>query len=464
VITSGSGVGARVSTSRRSRGFGPGRRAGRLALLLAGVSMSGLRAAAGQERTVTLEEAIRLALQVQPAVVQARGDVDVARAGQREAIGGYLPTVSFSSSLSQNSPDRWNPQTQQYITGQRSVSYSTGLSASLLIFDGFSRMAQTKAAGATAASAEASLTNQRFQVILQTKQAFFNALAAAELVKVTQTQVARSEQQLKISKDKLAAGSAIRSDTLRATVDLGNARLQLLNAQAQLATAEANLARLIGVEGAVHASGQPAFPDLAALDTAALRQEVLRASPAVQAAEAQARAARAQVGVSRSQYLPTISASYSQNWAGAQNDVWLSPSSVVNWPKLGNSWSLRFNLSWPIFNGFTRETGLTRSLASRDAAEARAADARRQANANFTQQLAALEAAAQQLAIAQASRAAAEEDLRVQQERYRLGAATIVDVLTSQVSLGQAEVNLVQARLNVLLAKAQIEALLGREL
>jgi outer membrane protein TolC len=52
----------------------------------------------------------------------------------------------------------------------------------------------------------------------------------------------------------------------------------------------------------------------------------------------------------------------------------------------------------------------------------------------------------------------------VQQERYRLGAATIVEVLTSQVSLDQAEVDLVQARLDVMLAKAQIEALVGREL
>ncbi len=465
MITSRNEVAGRLVRGRRTwkRVVAPRRGLG-AAVLLAAASVFGVGPAAAQDRTVTLEEAIRLALRTQPAVVQAEGDLDVAHAGQREAVGSYLPTLSFSSGLSQNSPDRWNPQTQQYITGQRSVSYSTGLSASLLIFDGFSRLAQTKAANATAASADASLTNQRFQVILQTKQAFFNALAAAELVKVSQTQVERSERQLKISKDKLAAGSAIRSDTLRATVDLGNARLQLLNAQAQLATAEANLARLIGVDGPVHPSGQPEFPDLAALDTAALRQEVLRSSPAVQAAEAQARAAGAQVGVSRSQYLPTISASYSQNWAGAQNDVWLSPSSVVNWPKLGNSWSLRFNLSWPIFNGFTRETGLTRSLASRQAAEARAADARRQANATFTQQLAALEAATQQWRIAQASRAAAEEDLRVQQERYRLGAATIVDVLTSQVSLGQAEVNLVQARLNVLIAKAQIEALLGREL
>ena len=131
---------------------------------------------------------------------------------------------------------------------------------------------------------------------------------------------------------------------------------------------------------------------------------------------------------------------------------------------MANTWSFNLSLSWPLFNGFDRETNLSRTLASRNAADARAADARRQANASFTQQLAALNAAAQQVIIAQASQAAAEEDLRVQQERYRLGAATIVDVLTSQVSLGQAEVSLVQARLAVLTAMAQLEALAGREL
>ncbi|MBI2615989.1 MAG: TolC family protein [Gemmatimonadetes bacterium] len=435
---------------------------GGAALLLVGLAVTPRLAA--QERTVTLDEAIALALRAQPTIIQAQGDLDVAYAGKREAFGSYLPTLSASSSLSQNSSNRWNAATQQFLSQPRSVSYSTGLNASLVIFDGFSRLAESQAAGATVASADATLTNQRFQVILQTKQAFFNALAAAELVKVTQTQVARAEQQLKISKDKLAAGSAIRSDTLRSTVELGNARLQLLNAQAQLATAEANLARLIGADGGVHAGGAPVMPDLAALDTAALRQEVVSRSPSVQAAQAQARAAGAQVGVSRAQYLPTVTANYSQSWAGARDSAGLAPSSFTNWPQLGNSWSLRFSLSWPLFNGFTRETAMSRSLASRNAAEARAADARRQANANITQQLAVLEAAAQQMAIAEASRAAAEEDLRVQQERYRLGAATIVDVLTSQVSLGQAEVSLVQARLNVLIAKAQIEALAGREL
>lgn len=433
-----------------------------VALLMVGAGAGRL---AAQERTVSLEEAITLALQAQPAIIQAQGNVDIAHASQREAVGSWFPSLSVSSNVAQNSPNRINNQTGQLAqTPTPSTLYSGGLNASLVVFDGFSRFAQGRSANATAASADAALTNQRFQVILQTKQAFFNALAAAELVKVTQTQVARSAQQLRISKDKLAAGSAIRSDTLRSTVELGNARLALLNAQAQQATAEANLARLIGADGGVHAGGSPALPDVAALDSATLRQEIVSASPSVRSAAAQARAAGAQVAVSRAQYFPSLTASYRQSWAGTQTSSGILPN-PVNWPgTLNNSWTFSLGLSWPLFNGFTRETGFVRSMASHDAAVAQAADARRQANANYTQQLAALEAAAQQLIIAQASRAAADEDLRVQQERYRLGAATIVDVLTSQVSLGQAEVAFVQARLNVLLAKAQIEALVGREL
>ena len=131
---------------------------------------------------------------------------------------------------------------------------------------------------------------------------------------------------------------------------------------------------------------------------------------------------------------------------------------------LTRAWSARLALWWSLFNGFTRETGVARVNASRDAADARLADSRRQAAASLTQFINSLEAAQARIAIGVTSTVAAQEDLRVQNERYRLGAATIVEVLASQVSLDQAEVDLVQARLDFLVARAQLEALLGRAL
>ena len=65
---------------------------------------------------------------------------------------------------------------------------------------------------------------------------------------------------------------------------------------------------------------------------------------------------------------------------------------------------------------------------------------------------------------AASSVAAAEEDLRVQQQRYELGASTLLDVLTSQTQLNQARVALVQTRLNARIARAQLESVIGRDL
>jgi outer membrane protein TolC len=120
--------------------------------------------------------------------------------------------------------------------------------------------------------------------------------------------------------------------------------------------------------------------------------------------------------------------------------------------------------SWTLFNGFAREASKSRAQVSRDNARAQADDARRSVNTQLTQYLTALAQAQAQLETAEANRAASEEDLRVQRERYRLGAATLVEVLVAQGSLDNAEVSIVQARLDYLVTKAQIEALIGREL
>jgi outer membrane protein TolC len=58
----------------------------------------------------------------------------------------------------------------------------------------------------------------------------------------------------------------------------------------------------------------------------------------------------------------------------------------------------------------------------------------------------------------------ARENLRVQEERYRAGATTIIDLIVAQVDLTEAEVGLVQARFTTRLARAGVEAILGRRL
>ena len=72
--------------------------------------------------------------------------------------------------------------------------------------------------------------------------------------------------------------------------------------------------------------------------------------------------------------------------------------------------------------------------------------------------------AEQAIAIAEEARQVAEEDLRVLRERYRVGVATILELVTSQISVVQASATAVTARYDYILARAQLEAVLGRGL
>ena len=404
---------------------------------------------------VSLAEAVRRALEVQPAVIQARGDQRTAGANELAAAGAFFPTLSFGGSSNNASSNRYNTATGQIVTVPSNTSYFGALNASLELFDGFQRTATKHAASATADAADAGYINQRAQVTATTHQVFFTALAAQELVRVAEAQLERAKEEREIAVNKFQAGAATRSDTLTATVDVGTAQLALLQANANLATSQANLGRQIGVDQQVRAQRDSVFPPLP--DTTGLRQEVLESSPQVRQAFANLSAARSLVSVARSQYWPTLSASYSSGYTGL-DAPWTSTQSYVN------NWSLRFTLSWTLFNGFSREANQVSAAVTRDVAEAQAADARRGVNAELTQQLAAVATGYAQIEIADANVAAASEALRVTQERYRLGAGTLLDLLTAQANITQAEVNQVQARFNYLIARAQAEALVGHTL
>ena len=419
----------------------------------------GIAVAQVERPGVTLAEAIRLAEQVQPSLVQARTGVYNAEARLRVTSGAFLPSLNVSSSGSTNfseGPSRVDQASGQVITGNTtSSSVGANISSNIDLFTGFRRGADRRAANASLEAAEASLTNASFQLKLQTTNLFYDALAAEQLLGVRAASLRRAEEQLNVAINRLQAGAATRSDSLRSLVTVGQARLQLITAETQLASAEANLGRIIGREGRVRAVPDPALYDVqVSFDTAGLRQEALSNAPTVQTSVANAEAARASLAASKSAYWPSLNLSGSQSFsASGRNDY-----------EVFQGRSLSLGLSWPIFNRFNREANIRTSLSSLDVAEATMSESRRQVLASLTVRLAELYAAVTRIEISRMSVEAATEDLRVQQERYRLGLATIVDLLQAQEALNQAEVDAVNARFDYLRARAQIETLIGRSL
>ena len=407
-----------------------------------------------QHVEVTLNEAIERALQVQPTMVQARGDQRNAAADRRAALGSFLPTVTTSWGAARSNIGRIDNTTGRPIPPE--YVHTVGLSANAVLFDALGRYSGVRAANALSDAADAGYVRQRFAVILATKQAFYGERSAGVLVGVEESRLRRAEQQRQIAIEKLRAGSATRSDSLRAEVEYGNAQLAVLEARSALAFAQASLGRQIGVEGRVTGVGDVVFP--AFPDTLGLRAEVVGLGPDVRRSQAEARAAAADQWAARSTYFPTITVSYNDSRQGTGWPEFFgfgSYTEVFTW---------RFGLSWTLFNGFARETQNTAASVRRDIAEAQSAETRRQVDALLTQDFAALVTAHAAMDIARATLAAAQEDYRVQSERYRVGASTILDLLTSQTALADAERTLLGKNYDYVIAVAVLEAIAGRTL
>jgi outer membrane protein TolC len=177
-------------------------------------------------------------------------------------------------------------------------------------------------------------------------------------------------------------------------------------------------------------------------------------APAVLTTQAQAKADTAGVRAARTLYIPTIAAGAGYNWGSRS-------------PFLGAlrpGWIVELTTSFPIFDGFLREQTITLAEVASDVATVTALDTRRLVGSSAVMLLGNLHVAEQSIQMSRESVRFATENLRVFRLRYNAGIATILDVLTAQTSLIQAELSLVSARFTYRSNRASLEALLGRRL
>jgi outer membrane protein len=406
---------------------------------------------------ISLDEGVRLAQRNAPAAVQARGQVRASNSAVRSAYGAFLPNLNFSMGQTQSRGRRQGPE-GTLIDYVAPTSYSTGVTSTLTLFEGGRRFAELSQSRADVGAAEANEVSQQFNIALQVKQAYYNILAARESEAAARAQLEQAEQQLRAASARVRAGAATMSDSLRSVIQVGNARLALITARNGVRDASAALTRLVASERTVTARPADTLDlPLTPVDSGGLLQLAAR-GPMVRQAEAELRSARAGIRVAQSSYLPSIDMTFRRAGSG------FDPYYGIGAGSLAYSRTLSFGLTFPVFNNFAREDQIVRANVQEDVAEAQFRDARLLARQSLIQQLGALRTAEERIEIQRASVAAAQEDLRVQQQRYNLGASTLLDLLTSQTTLNTARAALIQARQDYRVARAQIEAIIGRDL
>lgn len=415
----------------------------------------------GAPRSLTLEEASALALQNAPDRIRAAGELRARRAAVRSAYGRFLPGLSVSGGASRRIPaagDQTRVENGQVITlPDEPWSYNVGMSASLQLFAGGQRLFALRQARVREDAAEVSLSAGEYTVLLDVKQRFFDVLAARESGAAARAQLVEAEQQRRDALSRYRARSASRSDSLRAEIQVNNARLAVMESANALRLADASLTRSVGTPYSVTASDTalPAVPlELDEGTLLALAEE----GPAVREARSALEAARIGRRIAWTDYLPALSLGYSRGGSGTSESFSLSTDDY------SYNGSLRLSMSFPLFDQFQREEQVVVARVAELNAEAMLRDARLAARASLVEITGAFRSATERIAVQAGTVAAAEEDLRVQRQRYGLGAATLLDVLTSVTLVDQARRDLIRARYDQRVALARLEALVGRSL
>jgi outer membrane protein len=404
---------------------------------------------------LALVEAIALTTGHSPEWASASGSVQTARSSQRVALGAYLPSVALNAMAGRSDQTPVGSTTQPTALSTAQGAYGAGVSATLDLFTGGRRTAVRHQTAALTRAADAGLISQRYLTRLVAVQGYLEVLRGHELVRVAEDAVAVAETSLSYAKVRAQAGTATPSDVLRAELGLSTARRQWLAARDTLASGAAALGRLVGADGRVDAEPLASLdPTELALDDSTVVSIAVQDAPLVQQAQALVTASRASVSAAKSQYAPAIQASGGYNWA---NNGRVTGA-------LRQGWVVQVGTSFPLFDGFVREDAVTRAHVAADVAASASADTRRQSRAEALRLLGSLHVAEQDVALAAEAVRLAMEDMRVISVRYRGGIATILDQLTSQQNLVQAELDLVSARFTYQVTRATLEALLGREL
>jgi outer membrane protein len=420
----------------------------------------GLARAPDSARKISIEEAVLMAQRNAPSAIQAEGQERTSRAARTSAVGAIFPSASLSLG-----------RTIQFGGGQTRVNQngeevqiaaaptnSSGLNLNMTLFDGGQRLYALRTAKYDIAAAQANRVSVKYDIALQVKQQYYAVLAAIESRDAAELEMAQATEQFRVSTAKVRAGVATRSDSLRGVIQVGNAQLALITAQTAKEAADAALTRLVGSEVPVTADPASARENMAALPDSAELAKLAKQGPAVQQAQANVDAAEESRKASKATYLPSLSASYSRSGSGTDSRFGLGSGPY------GYNGRLAFSLSYPVFNNFQREENVGRAKVAEVNAEVGLRDAQLAAQQSLTQYIGALRGASQRVAIGTASVAAAQEDVRVQQQRYNIGASVLLDLITSQAALAQAEQALIQARYDYRIARAQLEALIGRDL
>ena len=497
-------------------------------LLLAALAVpaSTLAQAPADTVTLSLTEALQQARNHNPVYLQTLNNAGTARWSVRNAYGGLLPSASVSAGMDYTGAGQAN--FGQGFVRQTSAVLGSNVSAGFQwTLDG-SRLLAPSQSKANQQATESDIDDQENTLRFNITQQYLTVLQAVAQVDVARQQVVRNQNFLDLANAKYRVGQGTLIEVRQAEVQKGQSDVTLLRNIQTESEAKLELFRQIGVDPPVsidQVALSDSFPvSEPSFDLDSLQQLAAQRNPTLRAFDARRHAAGIGVTSAKTAYLPSLSVRagwsgftqqqtddgllLSQARAGAlagatscftqdsiragaglapyntgnmcYTNAGIDPATLQLTPGVqsqildaNNTFPFNFTkqpffasltISLPIFTGFSRSLRLQQAREAEQDAEESVRATELQVRATVHARYLALQTAYKAIAVQAASRDAARDQLRLAQDRYRLGSGTALEVADAQNAVQQAEGGYVNAIYDYHKTLAALEAAVGRPL
>ena len=444
------------------------------------------------QRTLTLDEAVQLALKQNPDILKALQDIQrtkgqifqVAAQGVPNLIGtgNYVNTDNklrqgLSSSSGKNSSlfvPLIDPQTgvQTGVLDLNRLSSGSGSNSSLnntyllniqlrqLIYNGGAVFAAVRGAKLTADNSFYQLRETVETVVNNVKTQFANILQNEALIRIQEQQIALLASQLKDQENRFAAGTVPRFDVLQAEVALANQRPQLINAQNNFRIAQLQLSQTLGYDYVPDRGERPPFRVIGQLEVIPFNINIADAvaiaekyRPLLRQARQNVMIQQENVKVQKAGYLPSI--------FGTANYLLQNDRRSQDLTRTDNGFTVGGNITWNVFDGGLTYGKVRQARAEMLQSAVTYEDTRRSIGLAVQDALSRLRQSLELVNSQRENVGKAEESVRLSRARLSAGAGTQLDVLNAQVALSQAQVTELQARYSYTVALADLRRQTG---
>lgn len=423
-------------------------------------------AAQSSPRRVTINDAVRIAMEKNSDLQAARFEVDRADARVQEAIGYALPAVDLTGRYTRSLkrpvfflPDFANPGSGKIMPVQIGSNHSVDmtLNARQILFNG------TVFVGMGAASIYADVARdlyraRQLETVTGVKRAFYRALLAREALDLTRTSLKNAEDNLKNVDLLRAQGVLSEYDHLRASVAAENLRPAVIQAETNYTLAVDGVRSAIGLDAleAIEVVGQM---QIEMVDDSLLvnaPQQFLKTNHTYAALQKQVEVNEAFVMAERANYLPTISAFGNYQYQTAKNTFNISMNDFFASSQVG----LQFSLS--LFQGLQTNARVQQTQVDVRKSQEQLVSVERNLRIGLTSTIGNLKAARLRIDAQERTVEQAERGYKIVTARFLSGAATQLEVNDAELALTQAKVNRIQAQFDYLVASAELDQYLGR--